>query len=197
MDIDKYLDWFYQKFNKPFMPQWTCYRQDHTVLLTLIQENNIKSIFEIGTWSGWTTLLMWLFPGVEKIHSLDIHAGLNVEYAVANHLLMPKHFYGHYYKDTPVELEFCDSMQRTTLPGEKYDMVFIDGNHDYKHVKSDTELGLTLATKVIAWHDYGSEPGVNTYLNEIGNFQRNDNCLVAYRILDIDTKPIFQEENNE
>jgi len=49
-NIEKYLDWFYSRFKKPFCPQWTCYRQDHKALLELIEEFKIKSIFEIGTW---------------------------------------------------------------------------------------------------------------------------------------------------
>lgn len=183
INIGEYLDWFYSKFNIPYAPQWVCAREDHKALLTLIKENDIKSVLEIGTWTGWTSLCMWLFPGVERANSIDIHAQLGVDSVVPGHMLMPKHFYGHYCKDTPVELEFCDSMQRKLRPPERYDMVFIDGNHDYEHVRNDTELALSMNPKVIAWHDCGSEAAVNQYLEEIGDFTKVDNSLVAYRII--------------
>lgn len=186
-NVDDYLDWYYTKFNRPFMPQWTCFRQDHKALVELIIDNDVKSILEVGTWSGWTTMLMWLLPNVKEIQSIDIHAGLGVDYFIPNHSLMPKHFYGYYYKDTPVRLHFESSLTAMAKIKDKFDMVFIDGNHDYKHVKSDTEFGLKIASKVIAWHDYGSEPAVNEYLDGvigIDKFSRKQDSLVAYKLID-------------
>jgi O-antigen/teichoic acid export membrane protein len=44
---------------------------------------------------------------------------------------------------------------------QKFDLIFIDGDHHYKSVKSDTENAFKLLkdeNSVIVWHDYGSTP---------------------------------------
>ena len=51
----------------------------------------------------------------------------------------------------------------------KFDMVFIDGGHEYSIVKSDTLNALEAVEKgVIIWHDFGSKlhTGVNKLLGE-------------------------------
>lgn len=45
---------------------------------------------------------------------------------------------------------------------QKFDLIFIDGNHHYEYVKSDTEKAFKLLKNeksVIVWHDYGNNPG--------------------------------------
>ena len=56
--------------------------------------------------------------------------------------LQPQEFYGRYFKDTPVELEFCDSMEYKPKEGEEYDMVFIDGSHEIKNIVFDTIIAI-------------------------------------------------------
>ena len=44
--------------------------------------------------------------------------------------------------------------------GKRFDVVFIDGDHSYEAVKSDTENAFRLLrdeSSVIVWHDYGAE----------------------------------------
>lgn len=131
--------------------------KDREALATLIRVYNIKSVFEIGCWEGVTTLFLYNQPNVEKVKTIDIHKDMGIGYKHCVHSLQEKKFYGKYIKDTNVEMEFCDSMKYKPKKGEQYDMVFIDGNHDYKHIKNDTELALKLNPKVIAWHDYSPE----------------------------------------
>ena len=77
-----------------------------------------------------------------------------------------KENYGKYARGPNYEIEFHDT--RTYEPnGQEFDMVFIDANHDYEYVKADTELARKFNPKVIAWHDYGSEPGVMKYIDEL------------------------------
>ena len=171
--MNEYVDLFYKKFNIGYGSIWN-YHPDHIALIDLIKKYEITSIFEIGTWSGWTTLLMWLYPTVNRMKTIDF----GTEYGHPWHPKQSKKFYGKYIKNTPVKFEFCDSMKYEPKD-EEYDMVFIDGNHDYEHVKSDTELALKLKPKIIVWHDYGMEPAVSTFVNEFGG--QSFAGLVAYK----------------
>lgn len=52
----------------------------------------------------------------------------------------------------------------------KFDLIFIDGGHDYETVKKDTENSLLVLEEggVILWDDYKpSTPGVFNYLNQV------------------------------
>jgi len=67
---------------------------------------------------------------------------------------------------------------------EKFDLVFIDGNHHYKYVKSDTQntfAHLVHEKSIIIWHDYAYDP--ETVRNQVlagildGTPQEKHKCL--------------------
>lgn len=47
-----------------------------------------------------------------------------------------------------------------SLAGQKFDIVYIDAEHDYESVKKDIELWKPLATHIVSGHDYHSFQGV-------------------------------------
>lgn len=53
----------------------------------------------------------------------------------------------------------------------KFDIIFIDGGHDYDTIKNDTEESFKMLKKngFIIWHDYNSKlhTNVSEYLNEL------------------------------
>ena len=49
---------------------------------------------------------------------------------------------------------------------DKVDFLFIDGGHDYKQVKADIEAWSDKVVGKIAFHDYGSWPGVTQAVDE-------------------------------
>ncbi len=182
---------FVEKFHKehPDADIWPSVIADHIALISLIEYFNIKTVFEFGTWRGCTTLLFYSHPNIKKVATLDIHKDMNITYNSPKrgamdakgdmriheaHPQSEKNFYGSFFRGKPIKQIFCDSMKY--VPAEKYDMVFVDANHDYTHVKNDTELALKMAKKIIAWHDYNNgvlgvlgEPGVVVYLDELIN----------------------------
>ena len=142
--------------------------EDHNVLFRLIDEHNIKSVFEIGTWKGYTSALINSHPQIEKVKTIDINEEIVTDYKHATHILRDKKFYGEYIKGTDVELEFCDSKKYTPAENEQYDMVFIDGNHAYDYIENDTKLALSLNPKIIVWHDYeSSNPDVLFFITTL------------------------------
>ena len=50
--------------------------------------------------------------------------------------------------------------------GGQVDFLFIDGDHDYEQVKADIKAWLDKVVGKIAFHDYGSWPGVTQAVDE-------------------------------
>ncbi len=72
--------------------------------------------------------------------------------------------------------------------GLLFDLILIDGAHDYHNVKNDTELAMKVLSPggIILWDDYKpSTNGVFKYINELKShkeiFQVEDTSLVIYK----------------
>lgn len=188
MDAIDYVNWYHHKFRSTYYPaMFPEMIHDHRALITLVEQFNIKTICEIGTWKGDTALMLWLHPQIERVKCIDIHKDLGVEFNQSNHELMAKEEYGQMFKNTFVELVFADTM-KYARGCENHDMVFIDACHDYEHVKNDTELAMSWNPKVIAWHDYhNGNTGVDKYIDELvlkgkifGSYSKS--CIVAMKL---------------
>ena len=162
MITTEYVDWFYKKFKPTYT--FPTQKKDWEVLVYLIKKYDVKSVFEIGTWKGDTSLLLWLYPAIERLKTIDIDT--TVSYHHPKHPLEESK--GDMIKNTNVEMEFVDSMKYEVKEGEQYDMVFIDGNHDLQHITSDTLLALKFKPKIVVWHDYEvSNTDVVVYINDL------------------------------
>lgn len=53
------------------------------------------------------------------------------------------------------------------LADERFDMVFLDGDHSYEGVKADIEAWKPLATGLLCGHDYTDHEGVRQAVNEM------------------------------
>ena len=133
MTPKEYVEEYHKQNPSPY--NWPTVKEDHLTIINLIEKYNIKSVFEIGTWEGYTTQLIAGHPNVEKVTTLDIHENIDVKYKHQFHNKTKKENYGKFIKSNKVKQIFCDSLKYS--PTENFDMVFIDGNHDYKHVKND------------------------------------------------------------
>jgi hypothetical protein len=165
----EYVEWFHNKFRITYhYSLFGSIKEDHEVLIYLIEQHSLRTICEIGTFKGDTALLLWLYPLVKRVKCIDIHQDMGVEYnAPYQHKLMAKEEVGSMFKETFVELMFADTM-KYTRGCEQHDLVFIDGNHDYEYIKNDTELALSWNPKIIVWHDYGAgNKDVIKYIDEL------------------------------
>ncbi len=154
------------------------------ILSTLTCELKPQTVFEIGTYNGFTTLhFAYNTPDDSKIYTLDLPPDFEVKdkvhYSYDDLLvveLSKKNIARRVYKQDPmgrkiVEL-FGDSEKFDYTPYHgKIDLIFIDGNHSYPYVKSDTENAFKMLSErgVIIWHDfdYIIHRDVFKYLNKL------------------------------
>ena len=142
-----------------------------------------ETIFEFGTSDGRTTINFALnTPGNCQIHTLDLpEEERRFFYCQEQELLGKENFtvpfkenVGLCYRDhslsSKVTQLYGDSTQFDYAPYfGKMDLIFIDANHEYKYVKSDTENALKMLSEhgTIVWHDYPYWEGVWRYLDEL------------------------------
>lgn len=139
------------------------------ILSALVHYFSPQTIFEIGTYNGFTTYHFAINSTPNcRIYTLDLPPGFNTDQlngyshddlmVVKLSLEYTKNRIFHSYpeKDKIHEL-FGDSSRFDFSPYKgKMDLVFIDGNHSCDFVKSDTENALSMLSErgVIIWHDY-------------------------------------------
>lgn len=112
---------------------WTAKKEDHEVLIKLIEKFNLTSFFEIGAYTAFTAKLLSSHPNIKRWKSIDTN---------------PRDAHPNIIKGDIVDYK----------PTEQYDLIFIDGDHC--RVERDTIIALKFNPVVIAWHDYVSESDV-------------------------------------
>ena len=155
------------------------------LLIKLMRVTKPKYLFEFGTYKGLTTrLLLANLPpanGVksERIFTLDLPALENVHFQgtdvdLAREALgFERKYLGETNKGLVKQI-LHDSMTFDASPyREKFQFVFIDGNHEVNYVRKDTENSFKMFSEdkgCVIWHDYGHpEFGELTqYLEDLG-----------------------------
>lgn len=135
---------------------------DNEVVLGLLVAAKPDRLLEIGTglgamtaclsrWSpdGSLTFSLGLSPSMESSHPVRQQDGERDGWASR---------VAHYGTTDKIVLLLGDSLTYNFARWAPYDFVFIDGAHDERHVKSDSErlYPLTRSGGFIVWHDYGS-----------------------------------------
>lgn len=130
-----------------------------------------KCIVEIGSWMGRSTRAMAdnLTPG-GVIYAVDTWTE---DYAEVRD--KPKEWlFNEFKRNTaglsniiPVQMKSVDAAK--FLKSTKFDMVFIDANHEYEFVKDDILAWRPLLEEggMFCGHDYGVAPGVTQAVNEL------------------------------
>jgi len=141
------------------------------------------SIFEFGTADGRTALNLALNTSKRsRLWTLDLPIENRMDYyeqeikviGKENFNIPFKDMIGKCYQDHPLDYKitqlYGDSTQFDFSPYYgKMDLIFIDANHDYSYVKSDSENALKMLSEkgIILWHDYPQWSGVWRYLDEL------------------------------
>lgn len=139
-------------------------------LAAMAKHVNAKSVLEIGTFDGNTTLNFALNIAPEsRVTTVDLPPDWDGTYTHASvggfyDNVTDRKGVGRQYQQVPeaekkIDQVFGDSgnLDWTKLPNAPFDLIFIDGNHHKDYVKSDTENALKVLKPggIICWHDYG------------------------------------------
>lgn len=158
------------------------------ILATLVKYFQPKTVFEIGTYFGFTTLhFACNTPDNAVIYTMDLpvegkmsgrdQGGIKASYddvlvkQLSRSGVQNRFYKRSAYKEKIVEI-YGDSLHFDFTPYHgKIDFIFIDGNHSYPYVKSDTENAFKMVSPngVIVWHDYDYivHRDVFKYLNQL------------------------------
>lgn len=153
----------------------------------ICRQHRPKWIFEIGTFTGATSLLIAMNIGDEdRVFTLDLPPIETSSYSAGSA------FAGTPYADRITQL-YGDSGEFDFSPWYgKIDLVFIDANHTYPFVKADSDSAFKLLAPggVIMWDDYVWMPeypecaGVAAYLHDLSThktcFQLRDTRFAVH-----------------
>lgn len=128
-----------------------------------------RKVFEIGTYNGKTTSAFILNsePGTEII-SLDLPNDQAPASSDSNlpsdRGLIATRQLGQCIREMGLEGRYnqvlCNSLEFDSAPhANSVELAFIDGAHELRYVKSDTEKVATMSTNeaMVFWHDYGGK----------------------------------------
>lgn len=152
--------------NYPNNEEWSMKREDHIQLTSLIDYYDIKTVFEIGAFQGYTAFLLAKCTDIDSITAVDS--------------------FPHYPLYEHPKITFLQQDLNKFIPtGEQYDLVIIDDGHSYEDVKRDYNIAKRLATKIIFFHDAHLE-GVKKFLNELPNLihlNGEGKTKLAYKVI--------------
>ncbi len=157
---------------------WSLDLQELIHLLSVAKFIQARKVLEIGTFDGFTALNLAanLSPGA-SVSTVDLPPGRSAEeYRVAGISNAVEHTrIGSMFRNQPeekmIQQYWGDSTSTDwTSFGGPFDLILIDGCHEYSFVKSDSEKALRNLKPggVIFWHDYGFSPSVSRAVDELG-----------------------------
>jgi len=132
----------------------------------------MDTIVEIGSWKGRSThaLCSGTQGHVYAVDHFEGSWGEDEQHQEANTDDIEKQFMANvgnrFSNVTVVKANSLDYAKACALAGKKFDMVFLDGGHQYPEFKADLEAWEPLARKIFCGHDYNMFPGVTKAVNE-------------------------------
>ena len=127
---------------------------DLQLLSTLASRKNTNSYFEIGTWRGESVYNVAKF--VADCSTLNLSSAEMKELGWAEKYAAQ---HGILSKKNPAILHLTGNTKTFDFAGlqKKYDLIFIDGDHVYDMVLSDSKkvfANLVHENSIVVWHDY-------------------------------------------
>jgi predicted O-methyltransferase YrrM len=161
---------------------WTMPLAELATLAAICARARPRRIFEIGTYTGLSTLVMAMnAPADAEIHTLDLAPAARQDYARRLGLGdFPEYPVGAHFAAHPagrrIHQLFGDARELDPAPFRAgLDLVLIDANHTYDFVRVDSEHALAMLRPggLIVWDDYvwteraPECAGVTRYVNEL------------------------------
>jgi predicted O-methyltransferase YrrM len=128
----------------------------------LLNHYRPRRMLEIGTQAGLSAI-NWAMNNIE----LEKLVTLDVQDIVTHNPMTLKMF-----KLLNIEFVHTDSKRfREVWDQQKFDFIFIDGDHSYEGVKADSDLAFELIAPggIIVWDDYRLRqyPGIHRHINQL------------------------------
>jgi predicted O-methyltransferase YrrM len=207
-DVFKINDRFETKINF-FIPETTGLGSINAIesllLIKLMRIVDASYLFEFGTHKGLTTrLLLENLPNKdisdERIYTIDLQSTSGVEFAGKDEQIAYDaiKFQIKYYQESKnqhlVKQIFGDSLGLNEHQyKEKFQFIFVDGNHKLNYLNSDTEKSFNMLAKsksCIVWHDYRNTeyPEVTAYIDNLSRQYRIyhvENTRIAFYLSDL------------
>jgi predicted O-methyltransferase YrrM len=144
---------------------------DVCVLLHLVRRYRPSRFLEIGTHRGVTTrILAEKFPEM-AIVTVDPGDQIPVSERPPIQLaeFLPQDQIGELVRDHTNVTILRQRFRDVDWGDQRFEMLFVDGNHRLPEVLEDSQLALKLVTSpgVIAWHDYNNVPDVSVALEQL------------------------------
>lgn len=131
---------------------------DLALLKLLAIKYKVKDYLEIGTWRGESVANV--ADVVDKAYTLNLPSSDLKNLGKSSNYIDSHAFFSKNLKNV-VHLQGNSHTFDFESLNQKFDMIFIDGDHHYESVKKDTETAFKLLkneNSIIVWHDYASNP---------------------------------------
>lgn len=134
-----------------------------------------KTVLELGAWQGRSTAV--LSEAAKYVVSVDRHQGIR------NHDEDSLPFYIDAIRPLRnVAMVVASFKDFVPLLGEgTFDLVFIDGEHDYDNVIADIILALMVNPSVVAFHDYDYKDVKQAATEIFGDPRRVGGSVASFR----------------
>lgn len=122
---------------------------------------------EIGSFKGWTSILMCRIRNDLKVITIDPHYGFPKHPELSSsETEVNKNIYSWKFED---RIEHIKVSSQEFFTDKKFDFIFIDGDHSFEGVEFDFNKFFPNLKKdgIIAFHDYGCHPGVTQFCNSL------------------------------
>lgn len=156
---------FYKNLH-PYCTPWI----DVCCILHLLRFRKPKTFLEVGTHRGYTTrILAEKFPAM-KIVTVDPGDKVSEDNRPGN---QKAEYLAQYEIGELVEhlenVRIIKDCFRSIDWDQKFDAIFIDGNHSYNEILADSLLAMNLLTEhgLIIWHDVNNVQDVNDALKQL------------------------------
>ncbi len=145
-------------------------RLEFLEFINWLRDKNIESYLEVGAREGIALKYLCKELGVKRVTAVDLPNGpwgrANTDGKLVKNLDSLNVPYNLYLGDS------TDPLIIKAVSRERFDLVFIDGDHSYEGVKADYENYSPLG-RIVALHDVNQREGAKAYgptqlFNEIG-----------------------------